>query len=116
MEGRFELGVPTIEINLENEKLKVMLDTGFNGELMLPENVINELKLEPIGITDYITASGDKYVTQIYKAKIKMFDEENEIAVLSTPMAISLVGMQLFHFCKITLERHKDKVEIEKTS
>lgn len=115
MEGKFEFGVPIIEISLTNRKLKVMLDTGFNGDLMLPENIISELKLEPIGITDYITASGDTYTTHIYKAKIELFGEENEITVLSTPMAISLAGMQLFHLCKITLERHKDRIQIEKT-
>lgn len=115
MKGQFELGLPILELNLENKKIKVMLDTGFNGELMLPDAVISKLALEPIAITDYMTASGDNYFTQVFKGMLKIFNEEKEVTVLATSTGFSLAGLQLFHLCKVTLERHKGILEIEKT-
>ena len=82
---------------------------------MLPQTIINKLGLEQIGISDYITASGDKKITKVYKGKISLFDEEIEVAVLSTDANFSLAGMELFHEYKIIIERYKNSLEIAKS-
>ena len=112
MKGYFKFGNPVIELNVEERKIEMLVDTGFNGYLMLPKNTINELGLEQIGISDYLTASGQGMITNVYMTKIKFFEEEIEVVALSTDADFSLAGMELFRECRIVIERRKDVVEV----
>ena len=115
MRGFFRFGNPIIELPVEGRKIQLLLDTGFNGHIMLPASIINELALDQIGVSDYLTASGDDRLTKVYIAKIEFFDEKIEVPILSTDADFALAGMELFHNCKIVIERSKDIVEVTKT-
>jgi len=115
MKGSFQFGNPIIMLLVGKKKLKMLLDTGFNGELMIPQKIIDELHLEQIGISDYVTASGEAEETKVYKCTIDFFGGKKEIAVLGTQAPFALAGMELFHECEILIERHKNRVEIRKT-
>jgi len=115
MKGFFKLGSPVIELTIQGKKIEMLLDTGFNGHIMFPQKIINELELEQIGISDYSTASGEEEITKVYVGKIEFFGEEIEIPILSTEADFSLAGMELFHESKIVIERHKDVVEVIKS-
>ena len=67
MKGFFEFGSPIVELSVEGRKISTLLDTGFNGHLMLPDSIIKELALDQIGISDYLTASGDDKSAKVYK-------------------------------------------------
>ncbi|HLC61615.1 MAG TPA: clan AA aspartic protease [Candidatus Nanoarchaeia archaeon] len=115
MNGFFESGSPFIELFVEKRKINLLLDTGFNGHLMLPSPVIQELGLDAIGLSDYRTASGDRKITRVYSAEIHFMEEKIEIPVLSTDVNIFLAGMELFDNCKIVVERKKNTVEVIKS-
>jgi len=115
MKGFFKNGNPVIELLIEEEKIDVEIDTGFNGCLMLSRTLIDKFHLELYGSGDYIAANGETVVTEIYKGKIKFLDEEKEVEVLSTAGDFALAGMELFHECKIVIERHRNIVEVIKT-
>lgn len=68
--------------------------------------------MDQIGISDYLTASGDAKLSKVYVGKIMFFDEEVEVPVLSTDANFSLAGMELFNECRIVIERSKDLVEV----
>lgn len=113
MKGFFVFGTPAIVLALKQKKIEVIVDTGFTGQLMLPQNIIDDLHLEQVGVTDYLMASGEGNVTNVYKAKLAFLNKEKEVIILSTEADFSLAGMELFHDCKIVIERAKNKVEIE---
>lgn len=115
MNGFFRFGNPIIELHIEGRKIEMLLDTGFNGHIMLPQAIINELALDQMGVSDYITASGDDRLTNVYKGKIIFLDSEIEIPILSTNADFSLAGMELFHDCKIAIERAKNIVKIDRS-
>ena len=75
MKGFFKFGSPMIEIIFEDNNIMALLDTGFTGEIMLPENLISELNLKQIGISEYIGASGEIKQTKVFKAEIRFFWE-----------------------------------------
>ncbi len=93
-----------------------MLDTGFNGQVMLSQNLIERLGLEQIGFTDFTLANGEQKRTNIYKAEIDFFDKIIKTDVLSTNADFSLAGMELFHKCRIIIERCNNLIEINKMS
>lgn len=115
MKGFFRFGNPIIELLIEGRKIDMLLDTGFNGHIMLPHHIINELALDQIGVSDYITAGGDDRLTNVYKGKIIFLGLEVEVPILSTDADFSLAGMELFHDCRIIIERNKDIVEVDKS-
>ena len=75
MDGFFKFGSPTLELSIETRKVEMLLDTGFNGHLMLPQIIIDELGLEQIGISDYLAASGEHTATKVYKGEIRFLDD-----------------------------------------
>ncbi|MBI1935102.1 hypothetical protein HYS31_01555 [Candidatus Woesearchaeota archaeon] len=115
MKGYFEFGSPIIELFIEGRKIPALLDTGFNGHIMLPEPTIMELALDQIGVSDYLTASGDKRFTKVYRGNIKFLNENIEVPILSTESEYSLAGMELFDNCKLTIERKKNIVDVSKS-
>ncbi len=115
MKGFFRYGIPLIRLAIKGKIIELLLDTGFNGHLMLSQTLIDKLELEQIGVSDYVTASGEMKLTNVYKAKLEFFDEEIEIPILSTEADFSLAGIELFHKCKIIIERHSGILEIIKS-
>ncbi len=115
MKGFFKYGNPIINLVLEDRKIEFLLDTGFNGNLMVASKLIKQLKLEKVGISQYISAAGEIESTDVFKGILRFFDKEIEITVLSTEADFSLVGMELLHNYKIVIERSKDKVEISES-
>ena len=52
MKGFFRFGSPVIRLAIEGRKIETLLDTGFNGHIMLPNNFIKELALDYFLIYD----------------------------------------------------------------
>ena len=112
MKGFFKYGTPIIKLILEDRSIDFLLDTGFNGEIMVPDKLIKKLKLEKVGFSEYLSAAGGIESTNVFKGNLKFFDKEIEVMILSTDADFSLAGMELFHNCKISIERCKEMIEI----
>jgi len=115
MKGFFKNGCPAIEIFVENEKIEVEIDAGFNGYLMLSHILIRKLGLKFLVIGEYFAANGARVLPEVYLGKIKFLGVEKEVEILSTDADFCLAGMDLFDDCKIVIERSKDFVEITKS-
>jgi len=115
LRGKFKFGMPILELEIENNFIEVLLDTGFNGQLMLPISLIKKLKLEKIADGDYITADGGRKDTEVYKARVKILNKEKEAEVLATNSNFSLAGMELFHDFRIVIERDKNILDIDES-
>lgn len=108
--GYFDESKPMINIYLEDspEPIEVLVDTGFNGELMLTKEKIEELSLVFIGDDEYMTASGDVVPTTVHIGFIKWFGRIRKIAVLATSGKLNLIGMELLHFYRLDLARSQN--------
>jgi len=110
IEGYFDEGKPMIGIYLEGSEdpIDILVDTGFNGELMLTKEKIEELSLTFIGDDEYMTASGDVVPTTVYMGIIKWFGHTRRIAVLATSGKSNLIGMELLHFYRLDIARSQN--------
>lgn len=116
MEGFFRFGSPVIELLIEGRKIETLLDTGFNGHIMIPYSIIDELGLDQIGISDYLTASGENKTTRVYKANALLLDNKIEVPILGTDVEFCLDGMEMFGDCRVIIDRKKGLVEVSKSS
>ncbi len=85
------------------EKIEVVIDTGFTGHLLLPNNFINRLNLRHAGRRYGILGDGTTAAFQLYRAKVLWHGEEREVPVLGARSG-ALVGMSLLHGSRLTLD------------
>ncbi|MFH1563165.1 MAG: hypothetical protein ABIF11_07105 [Nitrospirota bacterium] len=117
IKGYFDEGKPMMNIYLEGSEnpIDVLVDTGFNGELMLTNKKIEELSLTFIGDDEYMTVSGDLIPTTVHIGFIKWFGRTRKIAVLSTSGKSNLIGMELLHFYRLDIFRYQNRLIISES-
>lgn len=113
MKTRYLFGLPFIQINVNTLVIEALIDTGFNGALLLPEKTIKELKLKRIGQAQYTTADGLVADSEIFVAEIEWFDTHKTVSVVSSSSDISLAGMELLYDTKTTLYPAKNILIME---
>jgi len=97
LRGYLEGSDPFVDIRFEQSPMpvKVLVDTGFDGELMLQRVTITRLGLREVGEHVYTTASGDEVRTTIHIAWLNWFGERRRVSVLATEGRTALLGMWL---------------------
>jgi len=103
---------PIITVDLENQPVDVLVDTGFNGELMLPAYTIEKLHLISVGEESYKTASGDVINTIFYFANLNWFNRNIKVGVLATKGDNALLGMGLILPHTLLISPTEQRVEI----
>ena len=83
--------------------LEVVLDTGFNGYLILPEHVIQSLRLTYRGQVSTRLASGQEEAMSNYDAVVSWHGQTRDVEVLAAEGG-ALVGMALLLGSKLTVD------------
>jgi clan AA aspartic protease len=77
------------------EELDVWVDTGFTGDLVLPQVLIDELQLPKSGSVDAILADGSQIELNTYTCVIKWFGVERQLEVIANDGDYPLLGVGL---------------------
>ena len=85
------------------EKVEVVIDTGFDGYLTLPIDLINHLRLRRAGRRHAILGDGNIVALELYRTKVLWHGEEREVPVLRTDGG-PLVGMALLKGNRVILD------------
>ena len=97
----------------KKEKVEAVVDTGFNGYLTLPNDLINYLKLQRAGSRHVTLGDGNVVVLDMYFAKVVWHGEEREVLALQADGG-PLIGMSLLYGSRLVLEvMHNGDVTIE---
>tara|TARA_Y100000034_G_C6779435_1_gene348239 strand:+ start:427 stop:774 length:348 start_codon:yes stop_codon:yes gene_type:complete len=113
MNTRYLFGLPFVTINIKGKEIEAILDTGFNGYLMIPTSIIENLSLEKIGRAQYALADGQSSDCEIYLTEIEFVGKIKKVAVVSSPSDFALLGMELLKDVKTTLFPEKEILKIE---
>ncbi len=79
----------------ENIRLKVILDTGYNGALCLPRKYKKKCKLQSIGVETFELADGSLIKEELFIGQIIIDGNPCFVEITFTDSAIGLIGMQL---------------------
>lgn len=93
-------------------EVRVVLDTGFNGELMLTYKTIATLQLDLLGQQGFFVASGDYVETDFYRGILPWFGNRRIVGVLATNGDHNLLGMDLLSDCIVTIDMPQKKINI----
>ncbi len=96
------------------EHLDVVVDSGFNGELMLPVSLIKRLKLSEAGPIQTELADGSTVWTTLYAGEIIWFGQTKSVWIQATNADEGLLGTELFQGCRVELDPDADVVIFRK--
>jgi clan AA aspartic protease len=89
----------TISVHLSartaTREVQAWIDTGFTGELVLPQAQINDLALPHSGTVKAILADGSEVVLKTYACLIEWFAEQRELEVVANEGEYPLLGVGL---------------------
>ncbi len=108
---------PYIELLTPNgEHFDLVVDSGFNGELMLPVSLITKLGLREEGPIQTELADGSTVWTKLYAGEILWFGQRKQVWIQATNSDEGLLGTELFQGCKVELDPDADRVVFRKKS
>jgi len=87
----------------QTQRVEVVIDTGFNGYLTLPSNLINRFKLQFVGNRRATLGDGNVVVLDVYLAKVLWHNQERDVLALQADGG-PLIGMSLLYGSRVTLD------------
>ena len=90
-----------------------IIDTGFNGYISIPVNLIERSDWDFIGTEEYELANGDIVEEKVYIGRILFGENEIKVFSLSNKTNDILIGTKLFKDKILKIDFKYSKVEIE---
>ena len=91
--GRALLSIELLSDESSTTTIEVWIDTGFTGELVLPQFVIDDLQLRTTGSVDAILADGSQIELNTYTCVINWFGVEKPLEVIANSGEYPLLGV-----------------------
>ncbi len=95
MNARYLFGMPFATLRVQNQDIECLVDTGFNGSLLLPITLIKKHNLPKIGNVRYVMADGVPSRTEMYEAEIEWLNKRIKVNVIASDTDFALIGMEL---------------------
>lgn len=106
---------PYLEITLPTgETIDLVVDSGFNGEVVLPKSLITALGLQNDGSIFSRLADGSFVETELYIGEILWFGQRREVRIQATDSHEGLLGTELFQGCMVELDLDANRVIFRK--
>jgi len=86
--------------------IEVWVDTGFTGDLVLPQRTIDSLALHRSGSVDAILADGSQIELSTYTCLVRWFGEERRLEVVANNGDHPLLGVGLLLGLELRVNYH----------
>lgn len=86
-----------------SRSVETVLDTGFNGSLSLPTEIVQWLGLQSVGQRTFELANGELFEFDVYVAAVAWHEQTIDVLVLSSD-GDPLLGMALLWGSRLTLD------------
>ena len=107
----------TVSVRPEHDAVardvEVWIDTGFNGDLVLPQKQIDELALPKSGTVKAILADGSEVALERYSCMIDWFGTDRDLEVVANDGAYPLLGVGLLAGYDLHISYRSGNVTIE---
>ncbi len=88
-------GIPFIEVRIKDQTLNAIIDTGFNGDLELPESLHEKLNHRFVGSIVSMLAAGQRIEEYVYLVDFPFDDKIVQAEVTFVPDTQILIGTHL---------------------
>jgi clan AA aspartic protease len=94
-------------------QIDVWIDTGFTGDLVMPQSSIDTLGLPRSGSIDAILADGSQTELNTFSCVIDWFGNERKLEVIANQGEYPLLGVGLLLGLELRVDYHNLKLTLE---
>ncbi len=94
-------------------EIDVWIDTGFTGDLVMPQTAIDELGLTKSGSIDAVLADGSQTELSTYSCVVEWFGKERNIEVIANDGEYPLLGVGLLLGLELRIDYRNLKLTLE---
>ena len=94
-------------------EIQAWIDTGFNGDLVLPQRQIDDLALPQSGTVKAILADGSEVALRTYGCLIDWFGKQRHLEVIANEGEYPLLGVGLLLGHDLRISYRSGKITIE---
>ncbi|MDP6115409.1 MAG: clan AA aspartic protease [Planctomycetota bacterium] len=94
-------------------RLTGWIDTGFTGELVLPESMVTDLGLKKAGTVNAALGDGSTVLMDLYICFINWCGEQKQIVAAANSGQYPLIGVGLLQGKRLEVDYSSKTVEIE---
>lgn len=94
-------------------EINAWIDTGFTGDLVLPQQIIDDLELPTTGAVKAVLADGSIVALQRYRCIVEWFGEERELEVIANSGEYPLLGVGLLLGRDLQISYRSGQITIE---
>ena len=95
------------------QSTEVWIDTGFNGDLVLPQRQIDQLSLVHSGTVKAVLADGSQVTLKTFTCLIEWFGEERTLEVVENEGEYPLLGVGLLLGHELRVSYRTGEITIE---
>ncbi|MBI4231506.1 MAG: hypothetical protein HY608_11775 [Planctomycetes bacterium] len=113
--GYFRGGSPHVRLQVAglSDTVEILIDTGFDGDLMLPSDLVERLGCTRLGFVQGRTASGESIVLSVYEGIVEWLGRSESIDIYSSDGKTALAGMGLLSRGRLIVDAKREDVYIE---
>ena len=109
-----DIGVPTITLSIAGQEWATTIDTGFNGDLELPETLREALNPRYIGEVISVLAGGQTLEEKLYRINFLFDGEMIPAEVTFVADSNILIGTRLLRKYRLQIDFVRQTVILEK--
>ena len=109
-------GVPTITLSLAGQDWPTIIDTGFNGDLELPEGLRSTLKERYVGRVTSALAGGQIIEEDVYVVEFPFDGQIVHAEATFVPGSQILIGTHLIREYQLQIDFVQKSVQLERKS
>ncbi len=107
-------GLPTITLSIASQVWRATIDTGFNGDLELPERLRNSLNAAYVGQITSALVGGKMLEEAVYLVDLPFDDKVIEAEATFVPGSGMLIGTHLLREYRLLINFASRTVELER--
>ena len=106
---RIRLRNPASQVEIESD---VWIDTGFTGDLVLPERLLEYLGLQPASKVKAELGDGSEATFKTYAVLLQWFGSWKELQALGSTVEVPLIGVSLLKGHKLAIDYEDNAVSL----
>lgn len=95
------------------EDINVWIDTAYDGEVVMPMELINRLGLELCAAVQATLADGTNVILETFACEIEWFSQWKRIEVIANDGRFPLLGLELLKDRKLIADFRRRTLELE---
>jgi clan AA aspartic protease len=96
---------PVIKLEFGSVSVEILVDTGFNGSLLIPSYIANQLDLTFEGPEEFQSVTGEPFLADAYSTEIDWLGTKITVPLAtSREVGEAILGSKMLKNCQLTID------------